>query len=88
MKKHIVKSHPKPFAQVWDGSKRHEIRINDRGYEQGDAIELREFNPHTKEYSGRSIDAVIGNCTHGGNFGLAADLCCFTLLHVHPQENL
>lgn len=87
MKTHKVKSHPKPFSQVWDGSKRHEVRINDRGYEQGDGIILEEFNPHTNQFSGRTIEAVVGNVTQGGNFGLPSDICCFTLLHVTPQEN-
>lgn len=46
--KHEVKILPQYFCRVEDGSKTFEIRINDRGYQPGDEIVLREYNPQTR----------------------------------------
>lgn len=36
-REHDLKTWPGPFAAVWSGVKKHEVRINDRGYVVGDA---------------------------------------------------
>lgn len=42
MKTHELKTDPDVFAAVADGTKTHEIRFNDRGFEVGDLLHLRE----------------------------------------------
>jgi hypothetical protein len=45
MKIHDLKSWPLPFMHVRSGAKRFEVRKNDRDYQQGDLVVLREFVP-------------------------------------------
>lgn len=52
---HDLKTWPAFFRAVWDGRKTFDIRINDRDFEVGDTLVLREYDPETNTYSGRSI---------------------------------
>lgn len=45
MKLHELKCWPDGFAQIVDGGKRWELRHNDRGFEVGDLLQLREWKP-------------------------------------------
>lgn len=60
---HFVKIHPQYFGKVLSGDKRAEVRINDRNYKKSDVMVLREFDPDTAEYTGRSIECVITDVT-------------------------
>jgi len=66
---HTVKSHPEPFSKVWSGEKGHEIRINDRHYRVGHSVRLMEFDPDTKDFSGRTIDLIIMHLRHADGEG-------------------
>jgi len=46
VKTHELKTWPDPFEAIWDGRKRYEVRENDRDFHVGDALRLREFEPH------------------------------------------
>lgn len=46
---HDLKIWPTYFERVLDGSKTFEVRVNDRGYQQGDEINLREWDPEVIE---------------------------------------
>ncbi len=82
MKRHDLKCWPEPFQAIWDGSKRHEVRINDRDYNEGDELLLREFDSFTAKYTGRTIRAKVGYVTEGGSWGLPDNLCVMTLQDV------
>lgn len=43
--KHELKIWPQYYSRVADGSKNFEIRENDRGFQQGDSVILKEFDP-------------------------------------------
>lgn len=45
--RHELKTWPKPFASILSGFKKHEIRVNDRDFREGDELCLREWNPVT-----------------------------------------
>jgi hypothetical protein len=51
---HELKIWPEYFAAVVDGSKPFEVRANDRKFAVDDYLELREWNPESKSYTGRS----------------------------------
>lgn len=76
---HTVKSHPKPFSDVWHGEKNHEIRINDRAYKKNDIVKMEEYNPDSRIFSGRSIDILITYIRAGG-YGLADGFCVFDFI--------
>lgn len=42
---HELKIWPKYYCRVADGSKTFEVRENDRGFQPGDIVILREFDP-------------------------------------------
>ena len=43
--RHILKIWPQYYCRVADGSKTFEVRKNDRGFQPGDTVILREFDP-------------------------------------------
>lgn len=78
MNKHEVKTVNPYFQKVWDNTKSFEIRLNDRDYKEGDLITLKEYDPDTKEYSGRCIEAKIGYVVEYFE-GLADDYVAFSI---------
>jgi hypothetical protein len=60
MRTHELKSWPPLFDDVLAGRKRFEVRKNDRDYEEGDEVLLREWRPDllpedANRYTGRSV---------------------------------
>lgn len=49
--KHELKIWPQYYARVADGSKTFEIRENDRGFQPGDTVILKEFDPKPENSS-------------------------------------
>lgn len=77
---HKVKTLPEYFQEVWTGTKKFEVRQNDRGYRTGDVIQLLEFDLK-KGYSGRSVEAIIGYVLTAEQFpGLAPGYAAFSLV--------
>lgn len=69
-KTHVLKCWPRFFRRVWDGSKRAELRRNDRNFEVGDVLELREWNPETGEYTGAWTRHLVTHIVADPEFGL------------------
>lgn len=51
---------PEYFDLVVSGKKKFEIRLADFDITEGDTLLLEEWNPQTKEYTGRSIAKKVG----------------------------
>jgi hypothetical protein len=68
---HILKTWPEPFTAVWAGTKHAELRRDDRDYRVNDHLILEEYDPESRIYSGRKIQAWITHVLPGGRFGLA-----------------
>lgn len=69
---HDLKTVSKYFQHIVDGQKRSEVRLNDRKYQIGDTVTLREGWPGLDgfEYTGKTISARISyiddfGCQHG-----------------------
>lgn len=53
--KHDLKIWPKYIREIIFGIKTFEVRKNDRGYQVGDILHLKEFDTDRNEYTGDSI---------------------------------
>ncbi len=76
---HELKTWPPAFSAILDGQKTHEVRVNDRHFQVGDNLRLREWNPETECYTGRYIVAAITYITEGGTFGLPPELIVMSI---------
>jgi len=65
MKTHNLKCWPEFFEKLMTGEKTFDIRLNDRDYQVGDTVKMREYNPDTREYTGRGMDFNIKYITKG-----------------------
>jgi hypothetical protein len=62
--KHYIKTWPKFFEQTMLGLKTCEFRQDDRNYCVCDDLVLQEYDPQTKKYTGREIDAIVSHVLH------------------------
>lgn len=49
---------PKYFEMIISGKKKLELRLADFDVEEGDVLILEEWDPETKEYTGRKVEVV------------------------------
>lgn len=78
MKEHELKTDPTVFTHVYNGLKDFEIRKNDRDYQIGDTLILRETgysgigmkNGSPLVYTGREIECEVNYILHGPIYGL------------------
>lgn len=54
------KAWPEMFERVLSGEKKFDLRLADLDINSGDILVLEEWNPETKEYTGRKIEKKIG----------------------------
>jgi len=50
---------PEYFEAVASGKKKYELRLNDFEIKEGDTLLLEEWNPETKQYTGRKIEKRV-----------------------------
>ena len=55
---------PEYFDLVQSGKKKFEIRLADFPVVEGDTLLLEEWNPDTKQYTGRTIEKKVGYILH------------------------
>ncbi|HMB06943.1 MAG TPA: DUF3850 domain-containing protein [Isosphaeraceae bacterium] len=65
---HELKSWPDQFQAMWIGLKRAEFRRDDRGYEVGDLLDLREWDPATGRYTGFRLTARVTHLVRGPKY--------------------
>lgn len=78
-KNHELKTDPAVFADVQKGFKRFEIRKDDRGYEVGDTLTLRQTKYSSNEmvtegypleYTGDVVDVLVTHILRNSSYGL------------------
>ncbi len=52
---------PEYFEEVASGRKKFEFRAADFDLKEGDILTLEEYDPRTKEYTGRIIEKKVGH---------------------------
>lgn len=83
---HYLKTWPVFFKAVWDLKKTFELRKNDRNFKVGDRLQLQEYDPTTKTYSGRfSVVNVTYVLNANQVDGLDPDYC---IIGFHLYANL
>jgi hypothetical protein len=50
---------PEYFQNILDGKKNFEVRLDDFKCSKGDTLLLKEWDPKTKEYTGRQIEKTV-----------------------------
>ena|SRR5271157_2103422 len=78
-KRHELKTWPAEFRAVWNMRKCHEIRVNDRGFKEGDELLLREWDPETQRYTGAYLVAKVSYITKGGEWGIDPELVVMSI---------
>ena len=77
---HELKIWPEPYRAVRLGTKRFELRRDDRGFEAGDKLLLREWNPETETYTGRALTVGVYFILRDAEaFGLHPDFCAMSI---------
>ena len=95
MATHELKIWPEFFNAVLHGEKTFDVRYNDRAYESGDILELREWDPAPDvQYTGRVLSRVITYVHHGlgpGQIeplrGIVKGYCILGLKMIAQKEN-
>jgi len=89
-KTHELKTWPDFFEAILDGQKNFEVRYDDRGFQTGDHVYLREYDPSNGgRYTGRWITARIGYVLHqppGRRGDTLNGYAVFSLLNVADGE--
>ena len=74
---HDLKCLPDYFHAVTRGDKPFEVRRDDRGFQKGDILNLREWNPRTTDtlgtrpaYTGNAEQVLVTYVLTGGQFGI------------------
>jgi len=51
---------PEYFQKIVEGKKTFELRLNDFEINEGDILVLKEWDPETKDYTGRELEKEVG----------------------------
>lgn len=81
---HELKCDPIPYQLVLNKEKTFEIRFNDRMYQKGDEVIMREYDRTSKfgmdtGYTGREVKFKIGFVT---TFAQDKDWCVFSIVNL------
>lgn len=79
---HALKCHIKPFQALRSLQKTFEWRLNDRDYQIGDLLYLKEYNPESNTFTGSVLRLFVNHIMLEG-FGLPKGFC---IMSVHPNR--
>lgn len=94
MKTHELKILPQYFKEVVNGNKTFEIRENDRGFEVGDKLILKEYvlfddgviKGEYGLYTGNETKKEVSYIYEGEEYGLKKGWCVLGLKNTEPQK--
>lgn len=87
MSTHFLKVVPEYFEALAEGKKGFEIRKDDRDYKEGDNLVLEEYDPETKEYTGRALTRrIIYVLRNAEQYGLREGFCILQIEKLHKNH--
>jgi ASC-1-like (ASCH) protein len=81
--KHELKIVPLYFKVVASGEKKAEVRRNDRNYQVGDHLILKEWSPEFKIYTGQELNVRVTHILELKDLGHPAD---YVVLSIEREE--
>jgi ASC-1-like (ASCH) protein len=88
MKTHTLKTISPYFELLWSGAKTFECRLNDRGYQVGDELRLREYDASNSTYRGSEIHAVVTHILYDDHVGVAEGYCVMSIKLLGKHNGL
>src|SRR5690242_9595635 len=85
MARHRLKTWPAYYDAVASGSKKFEVRVNDRDFQPGDRLILACYDPGTGTFDGRELEFTAGYVLHGGVSGIKPGYVVMSLTPVPEQ---
>ena len=94
MTEHKLKTWPRYWDAVADGTKAFEVRRNDRAFQTGDVLVLEKYDPDTHSYDfdgfdygakPRALRKRITFLLQGGQFGIEPGYCVMGLADALDQ---
>jgi len=84
---HDLKCWPEFFHAIKQGRKSFDLRKNDRQFQVGDILLLREWIPQTEVYTGDKLQREVIYILRGPFGGIAADYCVMALAPTPSTES-
>ena len=79
MTTHNLKTWPIYFQRVANGSKKFELRLNDRDFQVGDTLCLEEYIEEQNYYTGNIKSVNVDYILHGPSFGIKEGYCVMSI---------
>lgn len=76
---HNLKCWAEPFWAIWQGRKVHEFRKDDRGFQEGDVLQLHLWDPESKLYTGDWCTRRITYISRGPAWGIPEGYVCMSI---------
>jgi hypothetical protein len=95
MAEHILKTWPNNFEAISKGTKRFEWRQDDRGYEVGDTLVLKRYDPsrHMGAFVNYNDDSPANTIRVRvtyilrGQLNIPSNYCCMSIEPIEPTES-
>ena len=79
---HKLKTWPRYYSALVDGSKTFEVRRDDRRFREGDILLLREWLPNVERYTGRECARVVTYCLRGPGLGVETGFVVMAIRYI------
>ena len=76
---HELKTWIKYFKRIKEGTKTFEVRKDDRDFQIGDFLILREYDNGSSSYTGLECSCYVTYVLRGGEFGIQEGYCVMSI---------
>ena len=76
---HVLKTWPDVFQEILDGHRTHEFRRNDRDFQSGHVLLLKEFMPAGESYTGREVLVRVMSISYGPEWHIPEGYAAYSI---------